>query len=230
MTGAGELTTALERQAGRVRFVVSATDPLARDRLEHLGYLGAGGERFATRWFPDSPSVPRYYARFAASIELVVLQSARLAPIPWREALLEFLRRVEGSELGWWLYGSAALAVRGIEIDPGDVDVNVDDAHLAGRLLDDLLVTPVEELDAWVATRIGRAFCGAIVEWIAEPRAELDDPSDPHEQGPFVADRVETIEWGGYALRIPPLSAQLATCERRGQDDRVALIRAAMQR
>jgi hypothetical protein len=130
--------------------------------------------------------------------------------------------------LSWWLYGSAALAVRGLEIAPGDIDVNVGDAYLAGELFGDLLVTPVEELDRWVAKRIGRAFYGAIIEWSSEPHAELDDPCNPHEQGPYVADRIETVEWRGHRLRMPPLSAQLAVCERRGLTDRVALIRAAM--
>lgn len=227
MCAAQNLTTEIERVGTSVRFVVVAADSVSQDRLEHLGYLGTGGDRFATRWFPDSARVPGYYERFAASIDQMVLQSARLVPVPWEEALLEFLRRAESSTLSWWLYGSAALAVRGIEIIPGDIDVNVDDAYLAGELFDDLLVTPVEELDQWVAKRIGRAFFGAIIEWLSEPHAHMDDPVDPHEQGPHVADRLETVEWRGYEFRVPPLSAQLAICERRGLTDRVELIRAA---
>ena len=42
---------------------------------------------------------------------------------------------------------------------PGDINVNVSDAYLAGELFDDLLITPIEELDGWVAKRVGRAFC-----------------------------------------------------------------------
>jgi hypothetical protein len=229
MTAAPNVTTEIERVGARVRFVVSASDPVSQDRLEHLGYLGVGGERFATRWFANSPRVPGYYERFAASIEQMVIQSARLVAVPWEGALLEFLRRAEGSALSWWLYGSAALAVRGIEIVPGDTDVNVNDAYLAGELFDDLLFTPVEVLDRWVAKRVGRAFYGAIIEWSSEPHAELDDPRNPHEHGPYVADLLETVEWRGYCLRVPPLSSQLTVCERRGLTDRIELIRAAMR-
>ena len=88
---------------------------------------------------------------------------ARSRAVPWDIALLEFLARVEGSALTWWLYGSGALAARGLPIEPRDVDVHVDDAQLAGRLFDDLLVTPVERLDGWVARHVGRAFAGAVV-------------------------------------------------------------------
>jgi hypothetical protein len=228
MTAPQKMATEIERVADRARFVISAADPLYQDRLEHLGYLGIGADRFATLWFADSASVPRYHERFAASIEQMVLQSARLVSVPWDEALLEFLRRAEGSDLNWWLYGSAALAVRGIEITPGDIDINVSDAFLAGALFDDLLITPVLELDAWVARRIGRAFSGAIIEWLSKPHAELDDPVTPHEQGPHVADRLETVEWRRYRVHVPPLSVQLATCERRGLADRIESIRAAM--
>jgi hypothetical protein len=222
--------TEVERVATRARFVISTDDSLYQERLEHLGYLGIDDDRFATVWFADSASVPRFYERFASSIELMVLQSARLVAVPWDAALLEVVRRVESSGLTWWLYGSAALAVRGIEITPGDIDLNVDDAYLAGELFDDLLVTPVLELDAWAAKRVGRAFSVAIIEWLSEPHAHLDNPANPHEQGPYVADRLETIEWRGYQLRVPPLASQLVTCERRGLTDRAELVRAAMRR
>jgi hypothetical protein len=225
---ARELATEIERVGERARFVVGASDRLYQDRLEHLGYLGIGGDRFATRWFRDSPSIPRYHERFAASIEQMVLQSARLVRIPWEEGLLEFLRRIDDSGLEWWLYGSAALAVRGIDITPGDIDVNVSDAHRVGRIFDDLLVTPVEELEGWAAKRLGRAFHEAIVEWLSEPHPEKDDPANPCEYGPHVAERLETVEWRGRRLRVPPLAVQLAVSERRGLADRVQSIRAAL--
>jgi hypothetical protein len=224
-----KLTTEIERVGGRARFVISAADSVSQDRLAHLGYPGVGDDRFATRWFADSARVSGYHEHFASSIRQMVLQSARLVPVPWEKALLEFLRRVDGSGLSWWLYGSAALAVRGIDVAPGDVDVTVSDAHLVGELMDDLLVGPIEELDGWVAKRIGRAFCGAIVEWLSEPYAANDVPGNPREQGPLVERLLETVEWRGYQLRVPPLTAQLATCERRRFTDRVALIRAAMR-
>jgi hypothetical protein len=85
----------------------------------------------------------------------MVLQSARLVAIPWPEALSEFLRRIEGHDLRWWLYGSAALAARGFVIQPGDIDIKVSDPWLAGRLFDDVTVGPVVEMEGWVARRSG---------------------------------------------------------------------------
>jgi hypothetical protein len=223
-----QLATAVDERSDAVRFVARTRDALCGDRLTHMGYLPAGDGSFATRWLPRSPELPRIYERFAASIERMVLQSARLVPVPWDDALLEFVRRVEGTPLRWWLYGSCALAVRGLDVEPGDVDLNVDDAEKTGRLLDDLLVSPVERFTGWVAGAGGRAFCHAIVEWLAEPRVELDDASAPYEQGPLVAGELEVIEWRGHAIRVPPLAAQLRVAEKRGLAERAALIRAAL--
>jgi hypothetical protein len=225
----GKLTTAIEERGNAVRFVVAADDPRCRDRLVHMGYDRVGGRRCATRWFANSKELPRYFERFSASIAPMVLQSARLVRVPWEAALLEFLRRVEGSGVDWWLYGSGALAVRGLDIEPGDLDIHVSDAHAAGRVFDDLLVTPVERMHGWVANYTGRAFCHAVVEWLSEPLAEHDDPAAPHEQGPLIAEQLEVVRWRGHEVRVPPLSAQLRVCERRGLTGRAALIRSAMR-
>lgn len=127
------------------------------------------------------------------------------------------MRRVEGAGVGWWLYGSAALAVRGLAVAPGDIDVHVDDAFALGRVLDDWLVTPVERMTGWVAAEHGRAFNGAVVEWIARPDPALDDRSAQREQGPLIASEIEVVRWRGHALRVPPLAASLRGRGRRGQ-------------
>jgi hypothetical protein len=224
-----ELQTELERVPGRARFVIQTSDVVGQDRLEHLGYTREGTDRFATMWFADSPAVPGSFGRFSNSIEQMVLQSARLVPVPWDQALTTFLRRADGSGLRWWIYGSAALAVRGLPVAPGDVDINVSDAYRAAEIFDGLLVTPVTEMEGAFATRFCRAFDGAIFEWISDPRRELDDPSRPHEQGPLIADRIETVTWRGRSVHVPPLSAQLAVSELRGLKERAEVIRAALR-
>jgi len=142
--------------------------------------------------------------------------------VPWEDALLAFVRRVEGAGIDWWLYGSAALAVRGQDVRPGDIDLHVDDAFALGRLLDDWLVTPVERMTGWVAAEHGRAFRGAVVEWIARPAPALDDAAAPREQGPLVGSEIEVVGWRGHAVRVRPLAASLRGRERRGRSARRA--------
>ena len=216
------VTTDIEERADAVRFVIAATDDRAGDALARMGYLLDGGARFATRWLPRAAEPERYFARFTAAIGPMVRQKAGLDPVPWEDALLAFVRRVEGSGLDWWLYGSAALAVRGLAVAPGDIDAHVDDAFALGRLLDDWLVTPVERMPGWVAAEHGRAFHGAVVEWLARPDPALDDRAAPVEQGPLIAPEIEVVRWRGHAVRVPPLAASLRGRERRGRSARRA--------
>ena len=63
----------LDERPGRVRFVVDCYDPISQDRLEHVGYLAIGPDRFATRWFPAEAGALRHFGCFAASLEAMVL-------------------------------------------------------------------------------------------------------------------------------------------------------------
>ncbi len=76
----------------------------------------------------------------------MVRQSARLERTDWEQGIELFATRADRSPLRCWLYGSGALAVRGIRLRPGDLDIHVDDAALAAELLADHLVEPVTHM------------------------------------------------------------------------------------
>ena len=201
---------------------------LYQDRLEHMGYARTGPDTFA-RDLSATGDVPRIHANFTCHLEEMLLQSARVRPARCEEALAEFLRRVDGTGLDWFLYGSGALAVRGLDVDPGDLDFHVGDAYLAGRIFADLLVEPVTDMRGWIADAGGRAFHGCLFEWIAGVHPDVDEP-EPHEQGAVAAARRETVRWRGRDVWVAPLDLQLAVAERRGLTDRVARIRGLLRR
>lgn len=64
-------------------------------------------------------------------------QLGYFAPIPWDAALYEFVSKLEGADIDWWLTGSSAVCIRGIALNPHDVDVMVASADvpaLAARM------------------------------------------------------------------------------------------------
>jgi hypothetical protein len=135
-------------------------------------------------------------------------------------------RRTDGKPVGWWLTGSAALAVRGAPIEPGDIDLvcGVSDAVALGGVFSDALVEPVapaasESISEWW----GCAFCGARIEWIGGPKPWVDDPL-PADFGPAAAARLETVAFEDWMIRVPPLDLQRAVNQRRGLTERVAMI------
>jgi hypothetical protein len=201
--------------------------PAYQARLPVMGWQPAGEPGSFTRRLDDAPGVEVIFERFTRHIETMVRQSARLARADWETGLAELAGRAEDSGLRWWLYGSGALAVRGLGIEPGDLDVHVSDAALAGRLMAGLLVEPVTRMRGWVADAGGRAYAGILIEWLAGARPTGTDP--PHEQEEAAAGHLEMVPWRGRRIPVPSLEVQLAVADRRQLADRAALIRQAMR-
>jgi hypothetical protein len=216
-----------EPDGDHVEFIVRTDVPAYQARLPKMGWQPAGEPGSFTRRLDDAPGVEAIFERFTRHIETMIRQSARLEPPDWETGLAELVGRAGDSGLRWWLYGSGALAVRGLDIEPGDLDVHVSDAALAGRLMADLLVEPVTRMRGWVADAGGRAWAGILIEWLAGARPTGTDP--PHEQEEATAGHLELIPWQGMRIPVPSLDVQLAVAERRGLTDRAALIRQAMR-
>ena len=179
-----------------------------------LGFEPAGAV-FVRRFAGDAPYAAAAAERFEACAERMVLQAARVEPVPWRAALEAVLERVEPD--GWWLAGSAALAVRGVPVAPRDIDL-ISDADGCARLADalaDVLVEPLVD-GGRLGERWFRAFVGgARVECVGGVHATHDKPV-PSDFGPVAAARLATVRWRGWTLRVPPLELQLASRQRRG--------------
>jgi hypothetical protein len=209
-------------------FVVGDVPRELEAALVELGFSGeTGGFRRSFRADPED--VRRTHARFARHLEEIVLQMARVLPVPWDEALELLFRRIGGARVDWWLTGSAALAVQGVDVAPRDLDLVTDDdgAHALAELLEDALVEPLQPAD-WFCRWWGRAFLGARVEWVGGVGPAADEP-EPSDFGLVAAASLEAVSWRGHILRVPPLELQLEVSERRGLGERVALIRAARE-
>lgn len=110
--------------------------------------------------------------------------------------------------------GSVALAVRGIDVAPRDIDLALDNAGAVrlGELLLDHLVEPVIRTPGWIANWFGRAFFHARIEWIG-----VDEPYD--------LDGLEALSWHGKRILVPPIEQDLQLARHRGLEERVDKIR-----
>jgi hypothetical protein len=222
-----EVVTRRWTDAGMTWFAVSG---VSTEQAGPVARLLMGYERHGDEWriaYPAStPRLDQCWRNFSARAELMVRQAAGQAPVPWRDALGELCRRTADAAVSWWLTGSAALAVRGASLDPGDLDLvcSAEDAIRLGDVFADELVEPVLPSGAdWISEYWGRAFYGARIEWIGGPRPGVDTPL-PADFGPVAAARLEVVTWEGWTIRVPPLELQRAVSLRRGLTDRVALI------
>ncbi len=223
------MRTICKTLGGQTLFIMSELDPAYHEAARHLFYQPED-EGFAKAYPADTPHLDRIYRNFERYAGEMLRQTAGLTPIPWERALLALLETVEGHQLSWYLVGSAALAVRGVDVDPRDLDLVLDDAgaQALGELLLDYVVEPVLPSPGWISNWFGRAFLHASIDWVGGVHDNVDEP-DVTDFGPTAAGRLDTVEWQGREVRVPPLDLQLRVNERRGLTARVRSIRRFLQ-
>jgi hypothetical protein len=216
--------TIRKTEGAETRFVIADVGPAYAKVLQELQYP-ACEEGFGRSFPTDTPHLDRIYVNFQRYAEEMLLQAARVHPVPWGQALAAFVQIVGDQNIDWWLTGSAALAVRGMEIEPRDFDLVVDDAgaQRLGELLLPYLYEPVVRVEDWICNWFGRAFLHARFEWVGGVHASMDEYG-VSDAGPTAAGQLETVSWHGKEIRVPPLDLQLQVSARRGLAERVAMI------
>lgn len=210
-------------------FVLTEVAPELHDAVRGLYYqpVEAG---FAKTFPRDTPQLDGIYQHFERHAADMVLQAAHRQAVDWPRALDALLQRLAGERIEWYLVGSVALALRGIDVQPHDLDLVVSDDEGGERLselLADHLIEPVQRSPGWIWNSFGRAFLHARIEWVARVNPQADQP-EPSDFGPAAAQRLENVGWRGADIRVPPLDLQLAVAQRRGLGERAELIRAFM--
>jgi hypothetical protein len=212
------------READGDCLVVETDDVAYRVALIELFFEEQNGRH--VKCFPAGTLSDEIFRRFEFHLDALLRQTARLEPAPWQRALSETAVRLDDAGVEWWLTGSAALAVRGIPVDPRDLDLVVSDdegAAATATAFGDALIEPAVPVESWFCRWWGRAWIGARVEWVGGVSDAADEPL-PTDFGLVAAASLETIRWDGLTISVPPLELQRAVSERRGLTDRVRLI------
>jgi hypothetical protein len=213
---------------GEVIYRVSDFDLKYEEVLKGCYYQPDG-----TGYVKRFPNSCKYLAnmknRYSVKAKEMFDQLGRFAEVPWQDALKDFCKITNGSQLKWWLTGSCATRLRGIDIEPHDLDVMIDsrDVSRVIELLKDCLIEPIVDTDGWVTKDFGVAFLHARIDIASDPSASLDQP-DPADCGPYAKDHLEKVFWEGFEIMVPPLELQLNVNRRRGRMDRVTKIAAHM--
>jgi hypothetical protein len=218
--------TELRLDGARTLFVVRTEESDLRRALRHLAFTEDEG--VFVRPFPsDAPRLHESYVRFKHTLDEMLDQASGRTITPWEEALEAAALRLQMARVPWFLVGSGALAVRGIDVVPRDLDLVVDDPEATTEAFRNLEIEPVTENrpGAWIARWFGRAFLHARVEWIAGVDPAVDTNATPNDYGPEAESRLETVRWHDHDLQLAPLDLQLAVTESRGLTERAAAIR-----
>src|SRR6056297_885270 len=155
----------------------------------------------------------------------MVLQAGKFKKIMWDEALLSFIKRIEEYDIDWWLTGSCALKIRGIDIYPHNVDImlNSEDIEKINELFVDNIIWPISDTNGWIVKYFGVIFLNGQIDLAFDPQDFADDP-EPVDFGPYAKKHLEIIRWNNYDIKVPPLELQLKSNKLRRRKKRVEKI------
>lgn len=177
----------------QVTFIITELDSRYYQGIQDLGFTAT--ETGFSRTFVAAPlHLDKILDNFNRCMIPLILQKGGLQATPWQDGLLRLLKRIEGQSIDWCLVGSAALAVRGLAVNPGDIDLvtgEADALRLGDLLLDDL-VQPVQDSTGWIGKWFARAFPGACLEWVGGVN-DSADAYGPSDFGPIALSQLETV-------------------------------------
>lgn len=163
---------------------------------------------------------------------------------PWTAALATVAEQLNGSRIEWMLLGSAATALRGAAIVPGDIDIAIhaaDDVTRAATVLPTPDAPERVESDElvpadWISTaaeptlHFGHAgerwtFGRWFIDGVKVELAHIDVPAVVglmiETRAPLVWHERETLNCHGQPVPTVPVEVQLATMIARQQDARI---------
>jgi hypothetical protein len=162
---------------------------------------------------------------------------------PWITALATVAERLNGLGVEWMLLGSAATALRGAAIVPGDIDIALLASEDVVRVAAVLPMAEAGDSVEWVSTTaqpvlqfgndgetwtFGRWF----VEGVKVELAHIDAPAVAElmveTRSPLVWAERETLACQGQRVPAAPVEVQLATMVARQQDARIEATLAAI--
>jgi hypothetical protein len=171
--------------------LVTDANPDQQTALEELGFPPDLVQRY--------PPGTRYFDRAVANLRQVVdrmvRQNAPQAPADWSQAFRDLLPRADQARIPLVVVGSVALAIRGVDVRPGDIDVltTEEGADALAESYQDALVVPLATIEGF--GRFGRAFTGMRVEWLGNPARAQEGPWPLAAAAWSVASPFEGVWW-----------------------------------
>ncbi len=215
---------------GKVYFRIGSFDPKYIPVFRMCYYL-EDDNGFYKEYPSDYPYLERIRQNFVHCGKIMFDQLGYFAPIPWEAGLLEFADRIAGKGIDWWLTGSCAACIRGIEIEPHDVDimVNSSDINKIIELFKDDIFEPIVDTQGWVTKDFGVLFISCRIDIASDPASRMDIP-EPVDCGPYAKAHLETITWQNHQIKVPPLELSIAVNKKRERWDRVKLMQEHLER
>lgn len=131
----------------------------------------------------------------------------------WESALLTFAQKCRENGIEWYVFGSISDVLRGININPHDIDIIVhtrDFFKLKEIFLDSVVEPFVDNKGTWVVRYFGRlCLAGVLFDIAAEDRLNLENH------------KYDEVLWGGYNILVETFQNRYNLEILRGRKDRI---------
>lgn len=144
-------------------------------------------------------------------------QFLKIRPAPWEQALSAFTEKLADTGIRWYIHGSAAMAIWGIDVVPRDLNIVFPDVSEFDRVRQLVLAEtlyPLERCDGWVAAGLGGLFLHANVGLAFMNASDI----------PFDMSQLREVAWKGRKIAISPLEWLERDNRQYGRPERAELI------
>jgi len=226
------MRASVQDQGDEIRFAVESADAETAGLLAAQFYTEVDGS-FEKRFRRDALLFPHDFRAIETRWVRYLREASgrRVTPAAVDRVLAWVADRHAAAGIDWWLTGSAALYARGIDLLPSDIDVMtyLRQAEVIGAVVAPSVVEPFQRVSDWVVKGFGVIDRGVRVDY-AFGAEDWVDGQGVVDFGPTAERHLEEVRWRGRAIRVPEVTTHLWPNQARGRLDRVALIRAYLQR
>lgn len=218
--------------AANIEYTVLEREGVSDEALQGMFYEPKDG-----RWskgiprerlmFPHNPALLE--RNYNAYIEYELHQERRTRA-DLEAALAWLAQECARRGIRWWLAGSGALFARGLQVTPHDLDVMTWKSEIEAihTLVASYIVEPFHHVTGWVVKGFGVADVHHTrFDFAFEPEDWVDGQG-PVDFGPYAVEHLETIDWHGHQILVPPVELHIAPNEARDRHERVAQIKQYM--
>lgn len=124
--------------------------------------------------------------------EMAIKQQLKILPTPWKKALDLFIPEIYKLDVDWFVHGSTAIALWGIDVEPKDINIiipNYSDFDTVRNHFYKLAIRPIERCENWLMSGLGDIFMESVIG-IAFYNKELE-PYDMSKLGKVVYNGME---------------------------------------
>lgn len=199
------MDTKVEYQDQVLRLMLKK-DGIHDEALKAAYYLEEDGDYLVKNYYGTFNNVDKLTKNF------MTLMPEAFDRGDWEAALLMIAKVCKENHIVWYLTGSACDVVRGIDIVPHDLDIEIASSswEKAKAIFQQWMVEPFHDTNGWVRKYFGRVVLHqTLVDMVADERFDLLN----HAYEPY--------EWKGYTLWLEPFIERYKTEKMRQRQDRI---------